>query len=148
MSDIVGITSTAGITLRPAPITASWILEGTPTARNAQLFRNQDWSSWTMMWECTHGRFNWFYDIDETVHIVEGEVVITADGQPPRRLGPGDVAFFPAGSHAVWYVERYVRKIAFCRRTIPAPIDLLIKVYRKLRSVIAPQPTSVLLPRT
>lgn len=148
MSDLVGITSTAGITLRPAPITSSWIIEGTPVARNAQLFRNRDWSSWTMMWECTSGRFNWFYDIDETVHIVEGSVIITADGQPPRRLGPGDVAFFPAGSHAVWFVESYVRKIAFCRRTIPAPIDFLIRVYRKLRSLIAPQPASVLLPRT
>ena len=51
------------------------------------------------------------YSVDETVHIISGEVFVTDDGGAERRLGPGDMAFFPAGSASTWRVPSEVRKI-------------------------------------
>lgn len=30
----------------------------------------------TLVWDCTPGKFMWHYDQDETVHILEGRVVL------------------------------------------------------------------------
>ena len=57
-----------------------------------------------------------------------------------RTLMPGDVAFFPAGSHAVWTVDNYVRKVAFCRRTLPGPVRTLVKVARAVKRKLKPAP--------
>lgn len=37
------------------------------------------------------------YAVDETVHIISGEVFVTDGSGATRRLGPGDMAFVPAG---------------------------------------------------
>jgi uncharacterized cupin superfamily protein len=125
------------IALRPAPINADWILEGDPVARNRVLSRSSDSLACTIVWDCTAGKFNWFYDIDETVHIIEGSVTVSDGVNPPKVLQPGDVAFFPAGTKAHWHVESYVRKVAFCQRTLPkfaqGPIAMLRKVRARLR---------------
>ena len=60
-----------------------------------------------------------------------------------RRFGPGDVIFFPAGSTATWDVESYVRKVAFCRKVLPAPLLLLQKVYGRVRKLFARSGDSV-----
>jgi hypothetical protein len=57
--------------------------------------------------------------------------VTTHDGGE-RRLGPGDMAFFPAGSSSVWRVPAAVRKFAVCRRALPAPLTLAFRVWIKL----------------
>ena len=49
-----------------------------------------------MAWSCSAGRFNWHYTVDETVHIISGEVFVTDHKGETHRLGPGDMAFFPA----------------------------------------------------
>jgi uncharacterized cupin superfamily protein len=121
------------VELRPAPIEKSWILAGTPNARNAVIATSKDGQTSTIVWECSAGEFNWFYDFDEAIHILEGEVVIRAADGPARRLGPGDVVFFPIGSSAHWRIDGYVRKIAFCRKALPRPITWLIR----LRSALA-----------
>ena len=129
------VCSPSEVPLKPAPITPEWILEGNPVARNRELSHSPDCGAWTMVWDCTAGRFQWHYDIDETVHFVEGSVTISADGMPPRRFGPGDVIFFPAGSTATWEVESYIRKVAFCRKTLPAPLVLAQKIHQRLRKL-------------
>ena len=131
------VCSPSELPLKPAPITPSWILDGAPTARNRELSHSPDWGAWTMVWDCTAGRFQWHYDLDETVHFIEGSVTISSEGMAPRRFGPGDVVFFPAGSSAVWEVEDYVRKVAFCRRVPPAPIRFLQKLHGRLRKTLA-----------
>jgi uncharacterized protein len=107
------------VTLKDAPINSDWILEGEPVARNALLSRSEDQSAFTLIWECTAGVFDWHYDIDETVYILEGMVEVTDDTGATRRLDAGGTAFFPAGSHARWRVQNYVRKVAFCRNPLP-----------------------------
>jgi uncharacterized protein len=118
------------IELQPSPIDPSWIIDGEPLARNAIVSRSEDQTACTIVWDCTAGRFNWYYDFDETVHIREGSVVVDDGHNPPKRLGPGDIVLFPAGSHAVWHVEDYVRKVAFCRKVLPRPLGTLVRLVR------------------
>ena len=105
----------ADLSLNPAPINRNWILEGNPIARNNILSRSADGAATTILWECTAGRFRWFYDIDETVYVIEGGVVVKDAAGVTRRLNAGDSLYFPKGARAEWHVEKYVRKIAFCR---------------------------------
>src|SRR5207244_5120854 len=121
-----------------SPINPAWIIEGAPVARNAILSRSADGTACTIAWDCTAGRFDWYYDFDETIHIQEGAVIVDDGHGPARRLGPGDVAFFPAGSHAIWHVEHYVRKVAFCRKILPAPLGALIGTLRAVKHRLSP----------
>lgn len=130
------------VDLAPSPINPAWIIEGRPTARNRILSRSADGTACTIVWDCGSGKFNWHYDFDETVHFLEGSVTIEDGHGPARRLGPGDVIFFPAGSHAVWTVESYIRKIAYCRKILPAPVGSLIKAARAVKHMIRPPSTA------
>ena len=134
------IHASRDVVLKPAPINPAWILEGQPIARNAVLSRSQDTTACTIMWDCTAGKFHWHYNIDETVHIIEGAVIVSSQDTPPKRLEAGDVAFFPAGTMAHWHVESYVRKIAFCRRVVlPKPAVVAIHALRRARKALRKQ---------
>lgn len=126
------------IKLRPSPINPAWIIAGQPVARNATLSRSADQTACTIVWDCSAGKFNWNYDFDETVHFLEGSVTVEDGHGPARTLGPGDVVFFPAGSKAVWTVHGYIRKVAFCRKVLPAPLGKLIKIARATKRRLAP----------
>jgi uncharacterized cupin superfamily protein len=102
-----------------SPIPANWIIEGSPHARAKGLAISADGASSMVAWSCTAGRFNWHYGFDETAHIISGEVFITDEKGKEYRLGPGDMAFFPAGTHSIWHVPNGVRKLAMCRHTMP-----------------------------
>ncbi len=147
MTDLI-IASNTTLALRPSPIEPSWIIEGNPIARNAVLDSSADGMASTIVWDCSEGRFNWYYDIDETIHILEGSIVVDSDTMPATRFGPGDVITFKKGAHARWHVEGYVRKLAFCRRTQPRALGLALRVAGKLKSVFAGsgsrQPASLL----
>jgi uncharacterized protein len=83
-----------------------------------------------MVWDCTAGRFNWNYNKDETLVVLAGEAFITNDGEE-RRIAPGDVVFFPAGSSSTWRVPTYVRKVCFLRHTIPWPCGWGVLAWNK-----------------
>ncbi|MCP3471606.1 cupin domain-containing protein [Bradyrhizobium sp. CCGUVB1N3] len=125
------------VDLGPAPIKQSWIIEGTPEARSRLLSASACKTSKTVVWSCTEGKFNWYYDRDETILILEGSIVLESEGMPPKRYGVGDVITFREGAHAKWHVEGYVRKLAFLHVNSPFPIAVAIRVIRKLRSLIA-----------
>lgn len=126
------VCSNTGLELKSAPIKPEWIIEGTPTARAAELSRSADQTATTLVWDCTPGKFKWIYDTDETIHILEGWITLDDGHAPPRRLGPGDVVFFPRGAVVRWHVESPVRKLAFFRHCLPKPLEF---VTSKLRSV-------------
>lgn len=50
--------------------------------------------------------FHYDFACDETIHVLEGEVVIAVDDGPTLALGPGDIASFAAGSAATWRIAR------------------------------------------
>jgi len=124
------------VTLGPAGINPNWILEGNPIARNKLLSQSADGAATSYIWDCTAGRFNWFYDVDETIYVIEGGVVVKDVTGIARRLSAGDTIFFPAGTRAEWHVEDYIRKVAFCRVPLPRPVVLAKRVYRFLKRLV------------
>jgi uncharacterized cupin superfamily protein len=122
--------------LNPSPIRPDWVLEGNPVTRNQVLSSSADGTASTLIWDCTAGRFNWFYDIDETIYVIQGGVVVKDFGGLPRRLQAGDTIFFPAGARAEWHVEHYIRKIAFCRAPLPRPVRLAKRGYQFLKRLV------------
>jgi uncharacterized cupin superfamily protein len=136
MSDQAIKFATGKLPLGSCPIRPAWILEGSPVARNKMIAGSADGTASTLMWDCTAGRFNWHYDIDETICVVEGSVTVRDHIGATRTLAAGDTAFFPAGSSAEWTVDRYVRKIAFMRRPLPRSILLAKRTYRLLKRLM------------
>jgi uncharacterized cupin superfamily protein len=123
-----------------APIAPAWILEGTPKARLALLSGSTDGSAFTIMWDCTAGRFNWFYAIDETVYILEGAVTLTLPSGATRRLVAGSSYYFARGAQAQWQVDSYVRKLAFCQEPMSDKLMLALRIFRALKRVVVPGP--------
>lgn len=100
----------AAVELDSAPFPQEWVLDGRPQARAKEIARSRDGAMTVIAWSCTKGRFRWQYLVDEMAHILSGEVVIVDHTDTERRLGPGDTAFFPAGSSSVWHVKDDVPK--------------------------------------
>ena len=126
-----------GATLTPAPIEASWIEAGDPQAKLAILAYSDDRATTTILWECSAGRFTWRYNIDETIHFLDGGVRIRIGGGPWKTYGAGDTVHFSRGAVATWEIDTFIRKVAFCRK---APSRALINArlfartaYHKLR---------------
>jgi uncharacterized protein len=120
--------------LDPDPIPPDWILEGQPVARSKRLVGSSDDLSSTHMWDCTAGRFNWFYTVDEVIHVLEGSVIVEDAMGERRQLQPGDTFLFPAGTRFHWTVPRYIRKIAFLHSPLSRKLRLAKRVFRLLRS--------------
>ncbi len=126
----------ADVELHPAPIPADWITEGSPQARSKRLGTSADGTASIMAWSCTPGRFTWRYNVDEILHILSGEVFVTDEKGQGRRLGPGDMVFFPAGSVSDWHVTEEVRKLAVCRHSMPRPLGLALRVWNKFAAIL------------
>lgn len=120
--------------LDPSPITPDHVIDGDPVARSVELTRSGDGLISTYIWDCTAGEFHWYFGVDEIVHILDGEVHVTDDAGTTVTLGPGDVGHFALGSHTVWHVPQYVRKLAFHRNAKPAPVP--VRAARRLRRML------------
>jgi len=115
------------VELEDHPINPEWVLEGTPRARISQWAESEDGfvSHWT--WDCTAGRFRWYYEVDETIVIIDGSVSIQVDDEPPVPLKVGDAAYFAAGHWVTWTVPEYVRKQAVVRVPVPRTMRYVAK---------------------
>jgi hypothetical protein len=134
VSNSIVITSPLTIELKsePKPITAAWVLSGTPVSRTESLGRSHDFTSDNIIWECSAGRFDWHYGQDEALVVIAGEAFITSGNGVERRLGPCDFAFFPAGCTATWRVPEFVRKVAVVQETLWRPLGFALKASKKL----------------
>ena len=135
---LIDATHTAGVQLKTSPIASSWIIAGNPVAQSTVLSKSADGLAWTMVWQCTEGKFNWYYDLDETILILEGSIVLESATMPPTRYGPGDVVLFRNGAHAIWHVEGYVRKLAFFRRSQPLLLAFVLRASSKIKRTLLP----------
>ncbi len=134
------VTATpAALELGSSPFPADWVIEGVPQACATEVARSRDGAMSTIVWSCSKGRFRWQYSVDEMVHLIAGEVFIRDHTDAERRLGPGDTAFFPAGSSAEWRITQDVRKVAVCHVAIPRPVGFGLRVWgwlgRSLRTM-------------
>ena len=116
------------------PIPSDWVLEGSPVARSKLLVGSSDDMASTHMWDCTAGRFNWFYTVDEVIHVLEGTVIIEDAAGERRQLCPGDTFLFPAGTRFHWTVPLYIRKLAFLHSPLSRKLRLAKRVFRILTS--------------
>ncbi len=137
MQNVPILVSTSDVALSPSSIPESWILEGSPVTRSRVMATSADQTAMVIVWDCTAGRFNWFYNLDETVSVIEGGMSLT-DHTGTRRVAAGDVVYFPAGSQAMWTVDSYVRKIAVVRQQMPANVSMALRVMRKLQRMVTP----------
>jgi uncharacterized protein len=131
-------TANTTLKLKPSPIEPSWIIEGNPIAQASLISKSSDGLAWTVVWQCSEGKFNWYYDVDETLLILEGSIVLESDTMPPTRYGPGDTIFFRDGAHARWHVEGSIRKLAFCRKTPPVWVGFGLRLFSKIKRTIMP----------
>jgi len=136
MSKSIVIAAAATADLEPAPVSPDWVLNGTPKTRSKELARSHDLTSYVMVWDCTAGRFNWHYSKDETLVVISGEAFITNEKGDERRLGPGDIVFFPAGTSCTWRVADYIKKVAFLRHTMPRPLGFGVLAWNKLLRIV------------
>jgi uncharacterized protein len=131
VSNSIVFAAPADVELALDPIPPHWIIEGAPQACSKRLAQSADGTSMIMAWSCTAGRFNWHYAVDETLHIISGEVFVSDDNGAVHRLGPGDMVFFPAGSSSTWHVPHHVRKLAVCRQSMPRSFGTLLRAWNK-----------------
>jgi len=146
MSKLIVIEDAASAELEPAPITSGWILAGTPQARNKTLATSHDRTSWIVVWECTAGRFNWHFSDDETAVVISGEVFVTTENGKERRLGQGDVGFFPAGSSCICRIEDRVKKIAVLRKDLPPALSLSVRAWHRFLRIVGQRGQGSLVP--
>jgi uncharacterized cupin superfamily protein len=59
------------------------------------------------------GPLPWTPDQRQVIHVLEGSVRIEVEDQSPLRLGPGDIASFPAGLAMTWYVSTPYKELWF-----------------------------------
>jgi uncharacterized protein len=116
--------------LRPHPIRAEWVIDGSPAAAALDLTRGEYIA--TGLWSCTAGRFHWHYQSDEIIHILEGEARLEDDHGNLLTLLPGSVVHFSPGDHAIWDVPVYVKKL-YVDQALPR--DPLSRAVRALRRV-------------
>jgi len=93
----------------PAP---ELLLSGAPAQQEKRSFADLT-GQWTVgVWDSTpYHRKTIPFPRHELMHILEGEVTITEDGQPPRTFKAGDTFFVPLGTPCDWKTTGYVRKI-------------------------------------
>ena len=133
-SDGVGKAHDNPYGLEPDPIPSEWVLDGAPLARRKRMVGSSDGRSSTHMWDCTAGRFNWYYASDEVIHVVEGAVVVEDEAGLCRLLEAGDVFLFPAGSTFRWTVPLYIRKVAFLHDPLSRKLRLAQRLYRLVKA--------------
>lgn len=122
--------------LVPDTINPGWVIEGDPQIRCSWWSSDTDGLANNYVWDCTAGRFRWYFGSDETVHIIEGEVEVSADGVPPAWLRAGDSAIFRADTWATWYVPAYVRKHAVLRTNLPWPLRKQVTGGRRVKHLL------------
>jgi uncharacterized cupin superfamily protein len=103
------------------------VVDGSPIMATKILVTSHDGNSNVWVWECSVGSFVWHYGEDETVYIISGEVFLSTENGEERRLGQGDMAFFPGGVSCKWRVTAPVKKIAITRKDLPFPVGLGVR---------------------
>lgn len=123
-----------------APIPRGWIREGSPVARDKRLAGSRDRLPATTMWDCTAGRFVWFYGHEEVAHVLEGCVLIEDAAGLRQILQPGDTHLFPAGSRYEWTVPNYIRVIAFSYAPQSRPMRIIHGIFAGLTALFRRKP--------
>jgi uncharacterized cupin superfamily protein len=146
MPEAIVITATAAADLEPQPIPSEWILARSPEARAKLLAKSHDGASRIMVWECTAAGSTGITARTGPVVVIAGEVFVTTEIGEERRLGEGDMGFFPAGSSAIMARPRSDQKSSGLRRDLPGPLAFGLRAWYRLLRIVAPSGRSSLSP--
>jgi uncharacterized cupin superfamily protein len=114
--------------LKPLQVDTAWVKSGNPKFHLAWQTRTRKTSAG--LWSCDGpATFEWQFDSDEQIYVLEGTVHIEYLGKK-LSLKPGDTALFLAGTKAVWHVPGYFKK-SF---TIHQP-NVAVRLYRRVFGV-------------
>jgi len=117
------------VQLEPDKIPAHWLLSGSPETRSKVLGRTHDRLAYVVLWECGATSYKWHYSRDEAYIVLSGEGFMTDEKGVEHRFGPGDVAFFPAGTNATWRHSDHFRKIAVLKYSMWRPLAIGMKAW-------------------
>lgn len=124
--------------LQPIEVPRAWIKSGKPRFLYTEYVASPDRSSSSGIWSCEGPTtFEWRFDADETVHVLDGRVEISYQGQH-FVLEPGDTAFFQADTRAIWTVPKYMRK-SFTLHQPNVMVRLVRSLLRSIEPEAAPQ---------
>lgn len=131
------LSSTLGdVELEPGSIPSEWLLSGEPETRSKVLGKSRDRLAYIMLWECGAVSYKWRYDQDEAYIVLSGEGFMTDEKGVERRFGPGDVAFFAAGTKATWRHSDHFKKIAVLKEPIWQPLGLGLRAVGKFFKLV------------
>ncbi|MEB0139148.1 MULTISPECIES: cupin domain-containing protein [unclassified Undibacterium] len=99
----------APLSLLPFAVNPNWVLAGTPNFRAAEFFQSSDGKTRSGIFECDAAKFEWHYQFDEAIYILDGSVEIDYLGHH-FHLKAGDSALFRAGTTAIWEVPTHLKK--------------------------------------
>ena len=136
MSGLLLSSTLVGVQLESGSIPSEWVLSGNPQTRSKLLGKTQDRLAYAMLWECGAVSYKWHYTKDEAYIVLSGEGFMTDDNGVEHRYGPGDVAFFPAGTNSTWRHPDHFRKVAVLKDPVSKPIVLIWKMWSRLLQTI------------
>ena len=126
----------ADIKLEPGSIPPEWLISGSPETQSKVLGRTKDLLAHAVVWECGAVSYRWHYNQDEAYIVLSGEGFMTDINGVEHRYGPGDVAFFPAGTDSTWRHPDHFRKVAVLKEAVPGLAGAALKVWNKLLRVL------------
>jgi uncharacterized cupin superfamily protein len=78
--------------------------------KSAAIAQSHDKKLTAGLWESPVGDYEFKFNFDEVVYIVDGEVIVhTHHGS--QLLRAGDSGFFPRGLHMRWEIKKPIRKV-------------------------------------
>ncbi|MDE0765158.1 MAG: cupin domain-containing protein [Amylibacter sp.] len=88
-----------------------WVVTGgNPNMKTWILYTSNDKSMISGYWEATPGTYHATYAEYEFVHIIEGKIIITPDGEQPNEVNAGDAFIVEPGFKGTWEILETVRK--------------------------------------
>lgn len=136
MSESILSTNLAEVQLERSSIPSQWLLSGDPETRSKLLGKTRDRLAYIVLWECGAVSYKWHYNQDESYIVLSGEGFMTDEKGVERRYGPGDLAFFPAGTNSTWRHPDHFRKVAVLKDAVWPPLALALKGFNKVLGLI------------
>jgi uncharacterized cupin superfamily protein len=99
------------VPLESYPPTLEQVIEGELEMRAAVLWKSEDGTAATGVWQCPPVKLSLEHPFDETFVVLEGAMTITPESGEPRRLEAGDAIVIPLGTTNVWEIHETVTKV-------------------------------------
>ena len=109
---VVHAAAMAVAEMASAPVGADQVVAGSPDVHVRSLYEGADLG--IGIWQHSPGTST-DVEADEVFVVLSGQATVHIDGAPALHVGPGDVAFLPAGARTTWTVHETLRKVYIVR---------------------------------